>query len=69
MWRVKCIVNTRQCLAIYTSVASKNVGMQQIKKPVKTPLLSFLISTILASFFMTKFNINIQRLQVGDPLN
>ncbi len=30
---------TRQRLAIYTSVASKNASVQQVKTPVKTPLL------------------------------
>ncbi len=29
----------RQRLTVYTSVASKNVGVQRIKTPMKTPLL------------------------------
>ncbi len=37
--RVKCIVNTRQRLAIHTSIASKNTGVQRVKTPVKTFLL------------------------------
>ncbi len=38
-WRVKYSVNMRQHLAFYTSVASKNTGVQRVKTPVKTPLL------------------------------
>ncbi len=36
--RVKCRVNTRQRLAVFTSVAGKNTGVQRVKTPVKTPL-------------------------------
>ncbi len=39
MWRVKHSLNTQQHLAIYTSVASKNAGMQRVKTPMKTLLL------------------------------
>ncbi len=37
--RVKCSVNRRQRLAIYTGVAGKNASVQQVKTPVKTPLI------------------------------
>ncbi len=37
--RAKCSVNVWQHLALYTSVTNKNVGMQLVKTPVKTPLL------------------------------
>ncbi len=36
--RVKRSVYTQQCLAVYTSSASKNAGVQRVKTPVKTPL-------------------------------
>ncbi len=39
MWRVKCSLYTRQSLAVYTSIASKNGGVQRVKTPVKTTLL------------------------------
>ncbi len=39
VYRVKRRVNTELHLAIYTSVAIKNVGEKWVKTPVKTPLL------------------------------
>ncbi len=36
--RVKRSVYTQQCLAVYTTVASKNIGVQRVKTPVKTRL-------------------------------
>ncbi len=45
--RKKRSVYTRQHLAVYTSVASKNAGVQRVKTPVKTLLLTVLNATFL----------------------